>query len=91
MDILLELSNMKYTLSFNPFGMFCTTCFSVSRMEANSEVYCYQTKSKGKKAYKPYNPQPDQVITIHRYYTSLKRDKSIFRYLTDVDLYFLLF
>jgi hypothetical protein len=40
------------------------------------EVYYYQTKSKGKKAHKAYNPQPDQVITIHRYYTSLKRDKS---------------
>lgn len=40
------------------------------------EVYCYQIKSRGKTVYTPYNPQPDQGITMHRYYTSLKRDKS---------------
>lgn len=38
--------------------------------------YCTETKSKNKKIYTPLNPQPDTVVTLNRYYSSLKRDKS---------------
>jgi acyl-CoA hydrolase len=33
-------------------------------------------QTKGKKIYVPYEIQPTDVVTIHRYYTSLKRDNS---------------
>lgn len=39
-------------------------------------VYCFQTKTNGKKTYTPYNPQPENIVTIHRYYSTLKRDNS---------------
>jgi len=39
-------------------------------------LYCKETKAKGKKIYVPYETQPTNVVTIHRYYTSLKRDNS---------------
>ena len=33
-------------------------------------------KYKGKKMLILYTPQPDHVVTLHRYYTTLKREKS---------------
>ena len=39
-------------------------------------LFCKETQVKGKKTYVPYDPQPKDVVTIHRYYTSLKREKS---------------
>ena len=39
-------------------------------------MYCKETKINGKKTYVPYDNQPKDVITIHRYYTTLKREKT---------------
>jgi hypothetical protein len=42
------------------------------------EKYCYEKQVKGKKTFVPLDPQPerDNVVTLTRYYTPLKRDKN---------------
>jgi hypothetical protein len=45
-------------------------------LKNGSYRYCTETKSKNKQIYTPLNPQPDTVVTLNRYYSSLKRDKS---------------
>ena len=45
-------------------------------LKNGSYRYCTETKSKNKQIYTPLNPQPDTVVTLNGYYTSLKRDKS---------------
>ena len=39
-------------------------------------MYYFEKKSKGKKKLTLYDPQPERVVTLHRYYTVLKRDKT---------------
>lgn len=39
------------------------------------DLFHFQTKKSGKKFYTPYSPQPENVVTLHRYYATLKRDK----------------
>ncbi|CAG2235670.1 unnamed protein product [Mytilus edulis] len=41
-----------------------------------NDMYCFERQVKGKKTYIQYDPQPKHVVTIHRYYTSLKREKT---------------
>ena len=42
------------------------------------EKYCYEKQVKGKKTFVPLDPQPehDNVVTLTRYYTPLKRDEN---------------
>jgi hypothetical protein len=46
-------------------------------------------KYKGKKMLILYTPQPDHVVTLHRYYTTLKREKSYKKHVSWLNIKFL--